>query len=265
MARPTQINKFFKMLQKILIIFLLISSTAHASQSRTLTIFAEPNVALPLTKIARQFSRVSNVIVSINFTSADNLIYNIDNGEPADIFISAHNTSIETLHQKGVIDIYNVGYVAQDQLVVATPKENDLIPQLLKNENISFNDALKVLNNEKAAIILDEDGNSSGFFAKAILAKSALNDVRVFSRIAEDRTSLLSAIKSNKNNYSILLASQIYNKADFKILAKNSDISIFYQALIIAGDNMEVAREFLKFMKSDEAKIYFKSYGFIVN
>ncbi len=253
------------MLKKILIILLLISSSAYASQSRTLTIFAEPHIALPLTKIARQFSRASNVIVSINFTSADNLIYNIDNGEPADIFISGHNNWIETLHQKGVIDIYNIGYVAQDQLVVATPKENDLIPQKLLDNNLNFIEALKILNNEKSAIILDEDGNSSGFFAKAILEKTALSDARVFSRLSEDRTSLLNTIKSNKNNYSILLASQIYNKPDFKILAKNSDTKIFYQALIIAGDNMEVAREFLKYLKSAEAKIFFKSYGFIVN
>lgn len=253
------------MFQKILIILLLISSSAHASQSRTLTIFAEAHIALPLTKIARQFSRASNVIVSINFTSADNLIYNIDNGEPADIFISGHGTWIETLHQKGVIDIYNIGYIAQDQLVIATTKENDLIPPALTNGDIGFAETLKVLNDNKAALILDEDGNASGFFAKNILTKTPLDNVRVFSRIAEDRTSLLSAIKSNKNNYSILLASQIYNKEDFKILAKNSDLSVFYQALIIAGDNMEVAREFLKYLKSPEAKIFFKSYGFIVN
>ena len=253
------------MFQKILIILLLISTSAQASQSRTLTIFAESNVALPLTKIARQFSRAANVIVSINFTSADNLIYNIDNGEPADIFISGHNTWIEKLHQKGVIDIYNVGYIAQDQVVLATHQKNDLMPIALANNNIDFNDALKILDEDKASLIIDEDGNSSGFFAKNLLEKAHLDNVKIFSRIAEDRTSLLSAIKNNKNNYSILLASQIYNKDDFKILAKNSDIKIFYQALIIAGDNMEVAREFLKFMKSNEAKIYFKSYGFIVN
>ena len=94
------------MFQKILIILLLISTSAQASQSRTLTIFAESNVALPLTKIARQFSRAANVIVSINFTSADNLIYNIDNGEPADIFISGHNTWIEKLHQKAESFLY---------------------------------------------------------------------------------------------------------------------------------------------------------------
>lgn len=253
------------MLKKILIILLLISPAAHASQSRTLTIFAESHLALPLTKIARQFSRASNVIVSINFTSADNLIYNIDNGEPADMFISGHSSWIETLHQKGVIDIYNIGYVAQDRLVITTHQKNDLIPQKLALGGLSFNGALQVLNDDNAALIIDEDGNSSGFFAKNVLDKSKLPNIRVFNRLAEDRTSLLGSIKNNKNNYSLLLESQLYNKNDFKILAKNSDLSIFYQALIIAGDNMEVAREFLKFLKSEEAKTYFKSYGFIAN
>jgi molybdate transport system substrate-binding protein len=99
-------------------LFSVNASIALASQSRNLTIFAEPNLALPLTKIARQYSRDANVIVSLNFTSANSLLSNIDSGEPVDLFISAHNGWIEMLHQKGVVDIYNIGYITQDELVL---------------------------------------------------------------------------------------------------------------------------------------------------
>jgi ABC-type molybdate transport system substrate-binding protein len=49
------------------------------------------------------------------------------------------------------------------------------------------------------------------------------------------------------------------------ILATKKNLNIFYQALVIAGDNMEVAREFLKFLKSAEAKKILEQSGFIAN
>ena len=42
-------------------------------------------------------------------------------------------------------------------------------------------------------------------------------------------------------------------------------LDIFYQALVIAGNNMEVAREFLKFLKTPQSKEILKENGFIVD
>jgi molybdate transport system substrate-binding protein len=250
---------------RLFVLFFLLATSAYATPSRNLTIFAEPNIAIPLTKIARHYSRAANVIVSLNFSSANSLMNNIDSGEPADIFISAHSSWIEMLHQKGVVDIYNVAYIAQDELVLVAQKDNADLPVELSNKNLSTEEILNILDTNKATVILDEEGSSSGLFGKNILAQLHLENIKIFSRLAEDKTSLLTAIKSDKKNYSILLNSQIYGRNDFQILAKKTDEKIFYQALVIAGDNMEVAREFLKFLKSAQAKEYFKSYGFIAN
>jgi molybdate transport system substrate-binding protein len=253
------------MFKKLLIIFTFFSFSSYASQGRNLTIFAEPNIALPLTKIARQYSRISNVIVSVNFNSPDNLIHNIDVGEPADLYISAHLKWIENLHQKGVVDIYNVGYIAQDKLVLITNKDNDFLYPDLVNFDKNLIEALNILNENKATIIIDEENNSAGLFARNLINKINANDLKVFSRLAEDRTSVLSSIKNNKNNYALLLKSQVFDKKDFKIIAQSNEKPVFYQALVIAGDNMEVAREFLRFVRSEQSKKYLASHGFITN
>lgn len=241
------------------------AQNSFASTSRNLTIFAEPNIALALTKIARAYSQTSNVIVSVNFSSSSNLINNIDSGEPADIFISAHQGWIDALHQKGLVDIYNVGYIARDELVLATLKSNPNLPAEFADKKISLEDALKILNKNKSTLILDDEGNSSGSFAKDLVDRLSLEDLKLFSKLAEDKTPFLSIVRNNGENYSLLLESQIKNRADFQTIATKTDKNIFYQALVIAGDNMETAREFVKFLKSESAKTIFKESGFITN
>ena len=123
--------------------------------------------------------------------------------EPADLYISAHTKWIELLHQKGVVDIYNIGYIAQDKLVLVTNNNNELSYTKSLN-NPSLIDALNILALNKATILIDEEGNSAGLFARNLLNKIDA-DLKVFSHFLEDKTSIINAIKSNKNNYSLLL------------------------------------------------------------
>ncbi len=256
------INKFF------LVFVLLFFSTAQNSfavPSRNMTIFAEPNMALALTKLARLFSQQSRTIVSVNFNSASDLITEIDSGEPADLFISAHPEWIESLRQKGLVDIYNIGYIAGDELVLATLDSNPNIPTELLGKKLSLEDSLKILNQNKALLIIDNVDNSAGYFSQNLLNKLNFSDIKLFAKLREDKSTFLTVARSHNENYTLTLRSQIKNEEDFKILATQKDENIFYQALVIAGDNMEVAREFVKFLKSDVAQEILKNGGFVID
>ncbi|MBU6140516.1 MAG: molybdate ABC transporter substrate-binding protein [Proteobacteria bacterium] len=242
------------------LLLFFVSENSYALNNRNLTIFAEPNLALALTKIVRIYSQKSHTIVSVNFNSAADLIADIDSGEPADVFISAHSSWIESLRQKGLVDVYNIGYIARDKLVLVTSKTNSAL-----SSNFTIEGALRALNQNKATLILDNEGSSSGFFAKNLITNLGLSDLKIFSKIVEDKTALLTNIQSNDQNYSLLLASQINNQPNLQLLSQTRDGNIFYQALVIAGDNMEVAREFLKFLKSETAKSILKENGFLTD
>ncbi|OFW80770.1 MAG: hypothetical protein A2887_00820 [Alphaproteobacteria bacterium RIFCSPLOWO2_01_FULL_40_26] len=247
-----------------LLVFLTFSFSSFAAPSRNLTIFAEPNMALALTKIARIYSQKSNVVVSVNFSSNGDLINAIEMGEPADIFISAHQGWIESLRQKGLTDVYNISYIAEDQLVLTTLKLNPNLPAELSNQNLHLDEALMILDKNKATLLIDNGGNSSGYSAQNFVKNFSFNHLKIFNKISEDKTPFLNLIKSSDQNYALLLASQIKNNDDFQILATKKDDNVFYQALAIAGDNMEIAREFLKFLKSEAAKSTLKESGFLV-
>lgn len=243
------------------ILFFGLQQNSYAIVSRNLTIFAEPNLAIALTKIVRVYSQKSHTIVSVNFNSAVDLINEIDSGEPADVFISAHPSSIESLRQKGLVDVYNIGFIARDKLVLSTLKNN----KSAMSSNFPLEDALKFLDQNKSNLVIDSESGSSGFFAKNFVSRLDLKNIQIFSKIAEDKTNLVTSLKNSENGYSLMLATQAINEPSLKIIATSREENIFYQALVIAGDNMDVARGFLKFLKSNDAKSILKQHGFLTD
>ena len=89
-----------------------------------------------------------------------------------------------------------------------------------------------------------------------------MSDLQIIVKINEDRDSMANLIRKNKEQYGVMLFSQAINKKNLKIVA-TSDFEVNYQALAIAGENMKIARGFLKFLKSDVAKKIFVDNGFI--
>ncbi len=236
-----------------------------ANNVRNLIIYAEPNLFVALTKIARIYSQNYAVNVAVNFNSSLDFINEIDSGEPADIFISAHPIWIETLRQKGLIDVYNIGYIANDELVLVTSKNNkELSPKLFK-KNIMLEEALRLLDENKNNLIIDHEGSSSGIFAKNFLQNFTFENLNIFTKLYEDRNSLVHDLKNDNNAFGILFESQIRKNKDLQILARKKDKNIYYRALVIAGDNMEVAREFLNFLKNPVAQKIFKENNFVIN
>lgn len=258
-------NKIVKIFLSGFFILFFSLQNSFASSSRNLTIFAEPNMVVALTKISRLYSQKSNVIVSVNFGYSSDLIHEVDSGEPADVFISAHSGWIETLRQKGLVDVYNIGYIAIDKLALVTSKSNPTLQAELVTGKISIEEILKILDQNKSTLILDSEGNSSGKFSNELVRSLALENLQLFNKLSEDKSPILNIVKSNSDQYALLLKSQVKNDRNLQILATKEDENIFYQALVIAGDNMEVAREFLKFLKTEAAKTIFKESGFTTN
>lgn len=243
---------------------LFFATTSNAAQIKSLTILAEPNLVPALTKISRIYSQKNAVIVSVGFASAADLINDIDSGEPADVLISAHQNWLLNLKQKGLIDIYNVSHIASDDLVLVTSRDNLSAPSYLLEKNPNFEEALQILNRNRLNLIIDNDDSSLGKYSNNLIEALHLQDIKLFTKLSEDKSSIANLLQDNTDSYAILLASQVNNRSELRILSRRKNQHIFYQALVIAGDNMDIAREFLKFLKTSQAKAIFKENGFVV-
>lgn len=239
--------------------------TSFASQPKNLTILAEPSMVEALTRIARIYSRDNSTTISIGFADSSQLIQSIEDGEPSDVFISAHRYWIDNLKQKGLVDIYNIGHIANDSLALVTSKENFRIPSELLASDLDFSKSLEIMNKYSLNLIIDNEGSSLGQYSKQMLKNLGMTNIKTYEKLLEDRTSVSNLIKSNPDSYAIFLSSQIKEGGNFRLISRLLNQQIFYQALVIAGDNMDNAREFVKFLKSKRAQKIFEESGFIVD
>ena len=113
-------------------------------------------------------------------------------------------------------------------------------------------------------MIVDHEGVSSGIYSKKIIQNLSLGNLKIFNKLPEDKSSLIRDIENNKEAYGLLFRSQLQKNSNLRILATQKDKNIFYQAFVIAGDNMDVAREFLNFLKTPNSKNILRNSGFIV-
>ena len=258
-------TKFTTLIKTITaLVFLVFSSPSLAFQLDNLTILAEPNMIVALTKISRIYSQKNGIIISVSFAPSSELINDIEAGEPSDVFISAHRYWIDNLKQKGLVDIYNIDHIADDSLVLVTSQKNITIPQELTAQDLSLMKALEILNQNGANLIVDDEGSSLGQYSQNLLGAMDTTNLKIFRKLPEDKTPISKTLDNEAQSYSILLSSQLVGHSEFKVLSSLKNQHIFYQALVIAGDNMEVARKFLRFLRSKEAKKIFKESGFIV-
>lgn len=229
-----------------------------------LTIFSESNMTFPLVKIARLYSATNNSTVSINFNNSYELIKNIDDGESSDVFIASHPDWIDGLKQKGLVDVYNLANVAKDKLLLITSKKNHKI-NIAKINQISDTKAiLKEINNQQISLIVDSKLTSLGKYTDTILKEKSVSNQRIYHRVLEDKKSIVDFINENDTYCGIVLASSVKNYDDILVLKTIDNSEIYYQALVIAGTNMDKARDFLEFIKSDAAKTVFAENGFII-
>lgn len=267
-------NMWIKTLKKtFIIITILLPLNAFANEnkieSRTdkisnLTILSEDGMTYPLVKIARIYCEFNNSTVSINFNNSRELIKNIEDGEPADIFISSHQDWTDELKQKGLIDIYNLVNLAKDSLVLVTTRNNNKIDNSKINQFSNTKAILKEMKNKGNKLIVDSLDTSLGKYTNTILQQDNFPNQEIGHINPKNKKSITNFINENSDYYGIILKNSVKNYDNILILKTIEDIEINYQALVIASNNMDEARKFLEFLKSKQAKEIFAASGFIV-
>lgn len=107
------------------VIFLvLVSSSLHAQSATTLTVFAASSLTDAFEAIATQFeSQNAGVEVLFNFASSSDLVAQLVEGAPADVFASANNTQMNTARDAGRIAGSPHTFV-KNRLVLIVPSDN---------------------------------------------------------------------------------------------------------------------------------------------
>jgi len=238
----------------------LISSPVSAQSNTDLIVSAAASLKEVLEEIKPLYQQSkTNVKINYNFGSSGALQQQIEQGAPADIFISAAKKQIDTLEQKGFLVPGTRNIIAKNKLVLVVPKNAVGITSFY-----SLKDA-KV----KKIAIGEPRSVPAGQYGQQVLEK-----LKIWSQIksklvfANNVRQVLASVETGNVDAGLVYITdtKISDKVKVVVTADEKYHSpiIYPLAVIKRSENIDAAKEFSQFLSSNQAKSVFKKYGFIL-
>jgi molybdate transport system substrate-binding protein len=205
-----------------------------------------------MNEIGPLFTKRSGHVVQFSFGSAGALARQIQNGAPADLFLSANEAWMDALGADGMIEEAVRVDLLKNRLVLIAPKG------LSVTLDANFPGRLAVGSLESVP---------AGMYAKQVLEKQGLLETLKPRMVSCDSVrNVLFFVERGEVDAGIVYST------DAKISDRVTVVSVFpeelhdpirYPAAVCrASKHMEAAREFLIFLQSPEAAAVFETYGF---
>lgn len=199
-----------------------------------------------------------NVTITPNFASAGTLQTQIENGAPADVFISAAATQMDNLQKEELILNDTRHNLLNNTAVLIVPADstlgltsfNDLASDKVKR--VAIGDPKSVPCGTSAHQAFDELGITAQIQPKEVLAM--------------DGSQVLTYVESGNVDAGIVYSTDALTSDKVKVVASApADINakiVYPVAVIKAAKNPDVAKDYVNFLFSDQAKEVFEKYGF---
>jgi len=201
-----------------------------------------------------------NVTISLNTGASGTLQTQIENGAPADVFLSAASANMDTLQNENLIINSSRKNLLNNTLVMIVPNDstlgltsfNDLT--LVKVTKIAIGDPKSVPAGAYAQAAFDELGITSQIQSKFILGANV--------------TQVLTYVAGGNVDVGFVYSTDALSSSQVKVVANApADINaqIIYPAAVLkASTHSTAAQAYLDFLSSDQAKALFIQYGFIM-
>lgn len=255
-------KKFHKIISLVLILVLFSFSAGCTKVEKptavTLNISAAASLKDSLNEINQLYvAEKANVTLTFNYGSSGTLQQQIEQGADVDIFISAAAKQMDALENKDLIVKDTRKNLLQNQVVLIVPASSSTIT--------GFND----LTSDKAKKIALGEPKSvpAGQYAEEVFIKSGILDkVKPKAVYAKDVKEVLTWVETENADAGIVYETdaKVSNKVKIAAVApEDSHSPVIYPAAIIKNSkNLDVSKDFMKFLASAKAKAVFEKYGF---
>lgn len=201
-----------------------------------------------------------NVNITYNFGASGALQQQIEQGAPADIFISAAKRQVDALEQKGLLLPGTRGILAKNRLVLIVPKNATGITSFYNLRDAKIK---RVAMGEPRSV-------PAGQYADQVLRKlKLLPEIEPKLVLANNVRQVLAVVESGNADAGLVYATdaKISDKVKVVVAADEKYHSpiIYPLAVVKSSKNPNPAKEFIKFLTTDnQAKNVLKKYGFIL-
>lgn len=229
--------------------------TLPASQDlMSLTVLAEPQLALPMTEITRLYSLRQRINLLTAFDDSAAQAEKLLEGESGDVLLTSYSPVLTDLKQRGMADVYSQVTITSDRLLLAARKSDAL------NDRRKLIDTLQ----SRALLLPNPDRYIEGLHGGETLRYLYYNTPSPPKPVIfASRNGLYQALISG-TGIGIILQSEAHRHPEIDLTVPLADSShpVLYHAVAIAGENMPLARDFISYLRSPEAQQIFARHGF---
>lgn len=257
--------KNFKRIISFIVVFAIILSASafiaygKAEKTVTLTISAAASLKDAMQEVAKLYKKDKpNVTLTFNFGASGALQKQIEQGAPADLFISAATKQMDALKSEKLLVDNTVKNLLLNEVVLIAPKDSKLDIKGFKD--LTGKDLKIIALGEPKSV-------PAGQYAEEVLKYyKILDPVKKKSVQGKDVRELLTWVEGKNADAAIVYKTDALVSKKVKIIATapaNSHSPVVYPAAVIkSSKNLSASKDFLTYLSGSKAKAVFVKYGF---
>lgn len=233
-------------------------------QAETLTVFAAASLKNAFDEIGEAFTAETGVEVVFSFAGTSALARQIEQGAPADVFVSANRQWVNYLSERGVINRASTTNFASNNLVLIAPIASSFEAPL---DLASADDLLAALGEDGRLAVAMVDAVPAGIYAREAMESLGIWDVLQDHLAQSDNVrSALFFVARGEAPLGIVYASDAVADANVQIVGRFPDGShtpISYSASQNADIGMRNTESLLTYLTDTEAQLILSRHGFL--
>ncbi len=234
--------------------------TVSFARAQDLTVFAAASLKEALDDAARQFQRGNAQKVVASYAGSPALARQIENGAPADVFISADLDWMDYIEQRKLVKAGSRANLLHNRLVLIAPADSKLRLEVRPGF------ALAAALGDGRLAMADPDSVPAGKYGKAALEKLGVW-ASVSGRVvrAENVRAALNFVARGETPLGIVYQTDANAEKKVRIVAQfppDTYPPIIYPLAIISSSRHPAAPAFVNYLKSPQARAIFEKYGF---
>lgn len=233
-----------------------------AAQTKDVVIFAAASLKNALDDVNAQWQREAGKKAVISYAASPALARQIEQGAPADVFISADLDWMDYLQQRNLIKVDTRSNLLGNRIVLVAPKASNVSAKIGPGFNLA-----DLLGSGRLAMA-DTNAVPAGKYGKASLeALGVWSTVQDKVAQAENVRAALLLVSRAEAPLGIVYQTDAAADANVKIVdafPANTHPAIVYPIALTASGNSPDAAAFLAYIKSAKARPLFEKQGFTV-
>jgi molybdate transport system substrate-binding protein len=232
------------------------------AQVKAPLIFAAASLKSALDEVAMQWQRESGKKVVISYAASNTLIKQIEQGAPADIFVSADLDWMDYGQQKNLIDAQTRSNLLSNRIVLVAPKDASFTLNITPGFDLA-----SALKGGRLAMA-NVDAVPAGKYGKAALEKlGAWEGVKDKIAQADNVRAALLLVSRGEAPIGIVYRTDAASEPAVKVVGtfpEDSHPPITYPVALTKTSTNPDARAFLSYIRSPAARPAFERQGFTI-